>query len=905
VRNKLRSSDQYAALLQLLDEALDLPADARGGWVEQLSGSRAEFRPALRRMLLETSARETGDVIGMQGCIAAAVRDATSCAETHQPQAGDHVGPYQLVREIGRGGMGLVWLANRADGAFARAVALKLPYITWVGNLTERMARERDILAGLEHPNIARFYDAGVDTAGRPFMAIEYVAGQSIDAYCTARRLSIRDRLSLVLDVAKAVAYAHSKLVIHRDLKPDNMLVTADGAVRLLDFGIAKLIEGDIATDARLTQLSGRLLTPDYASPEQIRGEVVGTATDIYSLGVVTYELLTGTRPYRLKRESAAELERAIAEADPRLASEAAEDKARRRQLRGDLDAILNKAMKKSPTERYATVDAFAADLQRYLVGEAVSAQPDRAAYRLRKLFLRYRWQSVSAAVALVAVVVGAGLALWQARAARLETARAEQVKGFALSLLDSADSDAGAGATTTAVDLLQAARKRVETELAGRPAIAAELMTAIGYGLIGQDRAADAAPLLRKAIELSSRANGANTAPTVDAQVIYGEALYDLGKNEEAIAMLEASIEPAQRLHDSHAEVDAWRWLSSAQLDAGDADSAIASAHRGVAAVAPLGTNPDRRALLDAMQAHASLANVLSSANKAGVVEEARSALQYAARMGQMLEPSATLAARTSLGIGLISEDRLAEGLRELKNAYADSRKLRGADDQQTSIMGSLLGKSCLEAGDVSCALDAYQQSFDSIMRHQATLGPFFVAQAHYGLANALAAAGDNERALPHFDKASRLFVEAGGSSAALSLRSRSAHALSLARLGRLAESDEEFKDLSTAPFVGVDEAAHQGRLAVLRSLQGRHNDAVTLAQSSAEGLKAFPRKASRAQSLARLGSILLAAHRGTDAIAPLEQSIALFTQAQLPQSPELAEARATLDRARVALNQ
>src|ERR1700724_2372250 len=196
-------------------------------------------------------------------------------------------------------------------------------------------------------------------------MAMEYVEGRAIDVYCRERNLSIRERLFLLLDVAKAVAYAHSKLVVHRDLKPANMLVTATGAVRLLDFGIAKLIEGDTFQVSKETQFAGRLLTPDYASPEQIRGETIGTAADIYSLAVVTYELLTGKRPYRLKRQSAAELEEAIAEVDPRLASEAVDDKPRKRQLRGDLDAILNKAMKKSLSDRYGTVEAFARDLQR------------------------------------------------------------------------------------------------------------------------------------------------------------------------------------------------------------------------------------------------------------------------------------------------------------------------------------------------------------------------------------------------------------------------------------------------------------------------------------------------------------------------------------------------------------
>src|SRR5450631_3275793 len=801
--------------------------------------------------------------------------------------------------------MGFVWLANRADGAFKRSVALKLPYATWTDRLGERMGRERDILAGLEHPNIARFYDAGIDALGRPFMAMEYVEGQPIDVYCRERNLSIRERLILLLDIAKAVAYAHSKLVVHRDLKPANMLVTAEGAVRLLDFGIAKLIEGETINAAQLTQLSGRLLTPDYASPEQIRGEAIGTGTDVYSLAVVTYELLTGMRPYRLKRQSAAELEEAIAEVDPRLASEAVDDTSRRRQLRGDLDAILNKAMKKNPIERYSTVDAFAGDLQRYLAGEVVLAQPDRTVYRMRKFLLRHRWQSASAAIAVIALLAGTGLALWQARVARLEAARAEQVKSFTLSLLDSADSDAGAGVATTAVDLLQAARKRVETELAGRPAVAAELMTAIGYGLIGQDRAEDAVGLLQKAIELSSQANGAEDRRTVEAQVVYGEALYELGKNDEAIALLKATVERAHRVHDTHAEIDAWRWLSSAQLDAGQADSAIASASAAVAAIAPTGANPDQRTLLDALQAHLALANVLSNAHNPGVVEEARSALRYAAQMDTTLQATATLEARTQLGIGLIREGRPVEGLRELKSAYADSRRIRGADHVQTTIMANLLGNSSLEAGDVAGAVSAFQESFDSVMLRQEARGPFSVAMSHFGLAQALAAAHDYARALPHFDEATRLFAEVNGSTAPLVLRSRSAHALSLARLGRLAESEREFRSLAALPFARAEEAAHQGRLAVLRSLQGQHDAAVTLAKASVEGFKEYPSKSTRAQSLSRLGSILLAANRGSEAMTPLQQSIALFSEAQVPESPERAEAMTMLSKVRTSLNQ
>lgn len=475
-----RTVGEYAVLLGLLDEALELPREQRDAWVEQLSDSYAGLRPTLRRLLSATSAPERAGDIDLRGHIAAAVQDVASRAETPQLCSGERIGPYELVREIGRGGMGFVWQAIRADGAFKRSVALKLPFMSWAGSMGERMTRERDILAGLEHPNIARFYDAGVDALGRPFMAMEYVEGQAIDEYCRERGLSIRERLLLLLDVSKAVAYAHSKLIIHRDLKPANILVTADGAVRLLDFGIAKLIAGESTEGAHATQFAGRLLTPDYASPEQIKGEAIGTATDIYSLAVVTYELLTGTRPYRLKRQSAAELEQAIAEVDPRPASEAVADKALRRQLRGDLDAILNKAMKKSPADRYGTIESFATDLQRYLGGETVLARPDSAAYRLRKLAARHRIVLGATSAVLAAMIVATSVSLRQAHEAQRQTIRATATRDFLVSVFRANDprlaSDKPRG-EVTAKDLLDSGAARIEKEFSGQPELQIELL--------------------------------------------------------------------------------------------------------------------------------------------------------------------------------------------------------------------------------------------------------------------------------------------------------------------------------------------------------------------------------------------------------------------------------------------
>jgi len=437
------SVDNWARLSALLDDALTLPVDQRGDWLERLSPDQSDLKPALRD-LLARAAVDTGDFmrapVRLRG-----TGDGVPVGST-ATQTGMLVGPYRLVREIGAGGMGAVWLAERADGILKRRIALKLPRLNWdTPGLARRMERERDILAGLEHPNIARLYDAGVDAQGRPYLAMEYVEGRPLDVHCNEHALGVRDCIGLFLQVARAVAHAHARLVVHRDLKPSNILVTADGSIRLLDFGVAKLIEGDAgkesANETHLTLVAGRALTPDYAAPEQIRGEVITVAVDVYSLAVVLYQLLAGQRPYRLRMDSGIELEDAIARLEIPLSSTVAIDKARARQLRGDLDTILAMALKKEPAERYPTVDAFAADLERHLAGVPVLARPDSVVYRASRFVRRNKWSvgvatlialallggAIPIAAVMIALALGAGVALWQAGVARRQASRAAE----------------------------------------------------------------------------------------------------------------------------------------------------------------------------------------------------------------------------------------------------------------------------------------------------------------------------------------------------------------------------------------------------------------------------------------------------------------------------------------------
>ena len=568
----------WPAISALLDEALALPAAERAHWLESLPGEQLELKDSLRLMLAQQARIETGDLLETLPKMLADV-DAGGGTE---PAAGELVGPYRLIRELGQGGMGAVWLAERVDGQLTRQVALKLPRMAWGGAFAERLRRERDILATLAHPHIARLYDAGVDQHGRPYLAMEYIDGQAIDVYCQQRALPLRDRVGLLLQVAQAVAYAHAQLVVHRDLKPGNILVTPAGEVRLLDFGIAKLMADDRTSATALTELAGRALTLDYASPEQIRGEPLGTASDVYSLAVVAYELLSGARPYQLQRGSAAELEEAIAHADVPLASHATTDPQLRKELAGDIDAILHHALRKDAAQRYAGVETFAQDLQRHLDGQAVLARPDSRAYRARKFIWRHRVVVGAASAIALAIVAGAGAALWQAARAteqarmaqqqadiaRRESRRAEAVQGFVLDIFransDQQD-DPVKARNATARELLDRGAARLETDLKDAPEARVKVMETLGdmYYQLQLDEQAVAIEFKR--VELLRELYGKSDRRVAEALIKLASSLHATGQRQRILPALEEArgILDALGEHDSLLRGELWSYLA------------------------------------------------------------------------------------------------------------------------------------------------------------------------------------------------------------------------------------------------------------------------------------------------------------------------------------------------------
>jgi eukaryotic-like serine/threonine-protein kinase len=409
---------------RLLDEALALDEAARRSWLARATQEHPDLAGALREALLPGAA-QAADLHVLMSLPKLDAADQASSPAASGLKPGTRVGPYELIRLLGAGGMAEVWLARRADGAFKREVALKLPMLARAqAGLEARFARERDILASLEHPHIARLYDAGVDSQGLPYLAMEYVQGEPLTDWCDAHRLGIAERLGLILQVLEAMQYAHEKKVIHRDLKPSNILVTESGQVRLLDFGVAKLFEAEETDQPALTSVYGRALTPDYASPELLRGDPIDARSDLYALGVLLYELLAGTRPYRLKSAASIglldqaivtlEVKKPSMQLEPSAAATRASTVDRlARHLRGDLDAIALKALAKAPAQRYPSAAAMAEDLRRYLAGKPIQAQPARLSYRLRKFVLRNATLLGVSAVALAAILTTVGYALY------------------------------------------------------------------------------------------------------------------------------------------------------------------------------------------------------------------------------------------------------------------------------------------------------------------------------------------------------------------------------------------------------------------------------------------------------------------------------------------------------------
>lgn len=673
----------------LFDRALDLPPSRRPAFLDEECGGDLDLRRLVEELLAASDEDDTrldgGGVGAIAGALADGSEDDTWILDGPAPDElplGVRVGPFELVGLLGRGGMGSVYLARRVEGGFDQEVALKVGREGHRSQqFLERFEQERRLLAGLDHPHVARLLEGGSTPRGRPWFALERVDGERIDDHCDRAGLGVRARVELFLQVASAVAYAHSQLVVHRDLKPANILVTRDGRAKLLDFGIAKLLaEEDGAAVAPATRTIHRVFTPEYASPEQMRGESVTTAVDVFQLGLVLYELLTGRRPWA--REGPLAFEAGPPDAptpstvwatDDESAeagqNRGADSRTLRQQLRGDLDAILLKALRPDPRDRYGSVEQLAEDLRRHLDGRPVLARKGTFRYLAGRALRRHRAVAVGSALVLFLLAGWAVTATRQARAlteerdrAQAEATRAREVTSFLVDLFEVSGPDRALGREPTAREILERGADELRTRLDDQPLVRAELLGTVGdvYRKLGLYD--ESLPMVREAVELAAGPDdnrtlqGADTTlararsrlalllwqtgelheaserfaealdgdlPDVERAAVladYGAALFHLGEHEAGDAALQEALALQRRLHgaDSAEVAHTLGQLAESQFSAGDAAAAEATLRQSLgAARAALG--PDHPDVLETLSEIAYLRVAAGDLDEAG----------------------------------------------------------------------------------------------------------------------------------------------------------------------------------------------------------------------------------------------------------------------------------------------
>jgi eukaryotic-like serine/threonine-protein kinase len=575
---KLPGNQEWAAIDPFLDQALELSGAERDDYIARLALEHADIARVLEELLADR------DLLESQGFLEQPVM-----ALTEESLVGQQLGAYTIDSLLGRGGMGEVWLAHRSDGRFEGRFAVKFldSYATSPRAL-DRFRREGRLLARLSHPHIARLIDAGVTSADRPYLVLEYIDGERIDGYCDSHSLGVEARVRLLVDVLSALAHAHSNLVVHRDIKPSNVLVTKEGVAKLLDFGVGKLLHAEADTDtdegSAPTRLEDSALTPEYAAPEQFLGEPASTATDVYQLGVLMFVLLSGRLPLATQGTTRAERVKAALDTEPmRLSSAAARES--RAALRGDLDAIVSKALRKQPQERYATAAAMADDLKRYLGNEPVSARANLLGYRMRKFVQRYRAAVIGSSAAIVALVVATGFALTEMRAAQIQS------------------------------DLSRAQAKRAE--------IQAEFVTLM-MSTVG-DKPTTAEQLLDAGQQLLDKHYGDDPRFRAVALLNLSARYADLGLTKKAYALAQNVDALAHQLNDPLLIAGSQCALAEDEIDLGQTDKAVAHMTAGRTMLAAL-PNPDPRYLEDCTEVEADVAD--AQGNEAAAAQIATKAL-------------------------------------------------------------------------------------------------------------------------------------------------------------------------------------------------------------------------------------------------------------------------------------
>ncbi len=821
------------------------------------------------------------------------------------------LGPYRIIRLLGEGGMGEVWLARRDDGLYEGEVAIKTlhPYFAG-GALRERFLREAKVLGCLAHTNIARLLDAGIHE-GVVYLVLEYVVGRPIDVACDEEKLDIPSRLRIFGQLCDAVAHAHSSLVVHRDIKPGNVLLTPERVPKLLDFGIASFYEpekGGPASD--ITRLTGRIFTPEYAAPEQVLGQEITTATDVYSLGVLLHVLLTGQLPYQPSDGGRTKWEHAVLHQEPQgmvRALEQRDDVAAkrsmplaklRRELAGDLENIVQKALKKRPEERYATVAALAEDIRHYLRGEPVLARADSAWYRLGKFAQRNRLAVGSAVAVVLALGIGLAASLWQLQVARVERARAEESKDFIASIFRSADPFYTGKDSMTAVDMLDLARQRIDSELDSQPENAVELLTLVGESQLNLGQHDKAWETTAKAVEMAEHLQPRDEVLIAEARgrlaVIAGEK----GEMEQARALAAQALPDLRKYQPRTGRTlkEVLIALAYVESDENSDTRAISLAEEGVAAVtAALGP-----AHSETISSRAHLANFLQDAKR---FEEARlvaeQALQDAKAKTSSGESGALLIQTEGLlGSVLLSMGQPQEAISHLGAATELAAKLYGPNNASRYTWYSELARAQSRVGDYKGLLVTRRLAFEG-------REPGLVqarALTNYGR-SALEAAQVPE-ALRLLEQAIEQEKQYDTGKGSWLLIAQSSYGSALALSGRFAEADRTLQ----AAIPLVREGSNDGRalawnpVGLAHLLQSRWRESEAAYRKALGTEETRPNPMMRAEALLGIGITQLERGQAADAEGSMRQAQEAAAEMYLGMTPLRADIAMNLGRALLA---
>lgn len=921
--------ERWSAIRRLVEEALEQPggrAAQEAFLVERAGGDLELLREARSLLALDDDSAFTPPSPSQ---VAAAAREGA--ARDAQALCGACVGPYRLERLLGSGGMGVVYQARRVSADFEQIVALKLVKRGMdTDEVVRRFQRERALLATLQHPGIARLYDGGSTDDGRPWLAMELVDGRPLDAWCDERRASTDQRLALFVKACQAVAFAHRNMVVHRDLKPSNILVDASGAPKLLDFGLAKLLHGDALELGELTQQGERAMTPAYASPEQLRGEALSTATDVYSLGLVLYELLCGARAFEnpgsaLERPPPRRLSsRVTAKAAERRNSD---ERRLRRQLGGDLETICATALAEAPGSRYPTVDALAADVERYRRGLPIEARPASALYRLRKFAGRHRFGVAAAGLALLSLVTGLAVSVSAYRSAEVaraaeqvereraelrereaqqEAERANAALGIVREIFETAGSPNEANADVTLRELLDEFDRRWSERESLPPAVEAAVRVTLGNAYVSAGMEAKGKPHLERVVELSAQSDNALLrlrAKTALVRVLVTEADYAkaLALADEVERELDAS---AQLERGALTELRFNLALRRAQIHAqrGEFEPALRSGEAALAAAR--GTQPP-----DVDAQVAALAALGQIAVKAAQAPRAESVLREALALHastQRPDTSSVAAIRHELGGVLLTLGRHDEAQRELEEALELRRRLYGPRHTATGESLGQLGRTHSERRQYALALPMLEEALAITLEQLPRTHPN-VATAMSRLADCRRANRDREGALPLYREALDIRRATYGEVHPVVARSHGNLGLCLQELKQFEEAEQHLRSaIEQRRGMPGEEAAlatNLQTLGLVREARGFPAERLDLDREALTLLRAgLPASADTlAWALSRQAAYLQERGLPAESIPLTEEALRVREQLHGPEHPRTARALSDLGSALV----